>query len=170
MDVTGGRVTEFRIRPIAASDDPAVAAVIRTVMPEFGADGPGFAIHDPEVGAMHGAYDRPGSAYFVVEAGGRVLGGGGVAPLEGGPEGTCELRKMYFLPELRGRGAGRALLQRCLEAAAGLGYRSCYLETLTGMEAAQRLYRALGFTPLPGPMGATGHHGCNRWFLKAPLP
>jgi len=163
-------VTGFRIRAIVAADDPAVAAVIRAVMPEFGADGPGFALHDPEVGAMHAAYDRPGAAYFVVEEAGRVLGGGGVAPLEGGPEGTCELRKMYFLPELRGRGAGAALLRHCLEVAAELGFHSCYLETLTGMDAAQRLYRKLGFQPLAGPLGATGHHGCNRWFLKSPLP
>ena len=36
----------FTIRPIEARDDDAVAAIIRAVMPEFGADGPGFAIHD----------------------------------------------------------------------------------------------------------------------------
>src|SRR5574340_207378 len=46
----------FNIRPIEARDDAAVASIIRTVMPEFGADGPGFAIHDTEVGTMHAAY------------------------------------------------------------------------------------------------------------------
>ena len=92
----------FTIRPIEARDDAAVAAIIRTVMPEFGADGPGFAIHDAEVGAMHAAYAKPERAYFVVELDGKVCGGGGVAPLEG-EAGTCELRKMYFDRALRGR-------------------------------------------------------------------
>jgi len=75
---------DFLIRPIEPRDDAAVAHVIRTVMPEFGADGPGFAIHDTEVDAMHAAYSQPRSAYFVVESDGTVLGGGGVAPLHGG--------------------------------------------------------------------------------------
>lgn len=157
----------FTIRSITPADDPAVAAVIRAVMPEFGADGPGFALHDPEVGHMSAAYSRPGSAYFVIEEGGRILGAGGIAPLDGGREDTCELRKMYFLPELRGQGMGATLLGHCLSVAQGLGYRRCYLETLTGMDAAQALYRKMGFTPLCGPEGRTGHHGCDRWFARS---
>lgn len=160
-------MSEHRIRPIHPSDDAAVAAVIRSVMPEFGADGPGFAIHDPEVAAMSQAYDRPGAAYFVVEdANGRVAGGAGVAPLDGGPVGVCELRKMYFLPSLRGQGAGAALMAHCLRAAAALGYRQIYLETLHGMDAAQRLYERSGFRRLDAAMGATGHFGCNRFYLR----
>lgn len=154
------------IRPIAHADDAAMAAIIRTVMPEFGACGSGFAINDPEVDWMSRAYATPRSAYFVVQdADGRVLGGGGVAPLEGGDEATCELRKMYFLPEARGRGLGAAMMQQCLEAARGFGFRRCYLETLTGMDAAMRLYERSGFTRIDGPMGATGHGGCNTFYL-----
>jgi putative acetyltransferase len=155
------------IRPIRAEDDDAVAAIIRAVMPEFGASGAGFAIHDPEVGHMSRAYDRAGAAYFVVEdpAARRILGGGGVAPLDGGEPDVCELRKMYFLPEARGRGVGTAMLSTCLEAARRLGYRRCYLETLTGMDAAQKLYARAGFRRIEGAMGSTGHFGCNRFFL-----
>lgn len=155
----------FSLRPITPADDVAMARIIRGVMPEFGADGPGFAIHDPEVDAMSAAYDRPGAAYFVVELDGRVQGGGGVAPLDGGPEGVCELRKMYFLPALRGLGAGAALMQRCLAEARALGFRQVYLETLRGMDAAQKLYERTGFRRLDGPLGATGHFGCNRFYL-----
>ncbi len=154
------------IRPITRGDDPAIAAIIRKVMPEFGASGSGFAINDPEVDWMSRAYAAPRSAYFVVEdASGRVLGGGGVAPLEGGDADTCELRKMYFLPEARGRGAGAALMQRCLAAARGFGFTRCYLETLTGMDAAMRLYARSGFRRIDGPLGATGHGGCNTFYL-----
>ena len=155
----------FAIRPIEARDDAAVAAIIRAVMPEFGADGPGFAIHDAEVDAMHAAYRDSGRAYFVVESDGRVLGGGGVAPLDGEAD-VCELRKMYFMPELRGRGAGDALMRRCLEAARTLGYRRCYLETLTGMDAAQKLYARHGFARIAAAMGATGHFSCDRFFIR----
>lgn len=152
-------------RPIEPRDDTAVAGVIRTVMPEFGADGPGFAIHDPEVDHMSQAYAVPGAAYFVVvDETGKVVGGGGVAALEGGEPGVCELRKMYFLPEARGRGAGEALLRHCLQVANDLGYRTCYLETLTGMDQALKLYGKVGFRPLCAPLGRTGHGGCDRWF------
>lgn len=159
-------MSEFTIRPIEARDDADVANIIRTVMPEFGANGPGFAIHDAEVGAMHGAYSRPRCAYFVVELDGKVVGGGGVAPLENGDPSVCELRKMYFLPVLRGRGAGEALMARCLDAARAIGFRQCYLETLSGMDAAQRLYERTGFSRIPGPMGATGHFSCDKFFIR----
>ena len=156
----------LQIEPIAQADDAQMAAIIRTVMPEFGASGCGFAINDPEVDWMSRAYAGPRSAYFVVRRDGRVLGGGGVAPLEGGDPDTCELRKMYFLPEARGLGAGAAMMERCLEAARALGFRRCYLETLTGMDAAMRLYERSGFRRIDAPMGATGHGGCNTFYLR----
>ena len=159
-------MSDYLIRPIEARDNAAMALIIRTVMPEFGADGPGFAIHDAEVDTMYEAYARPRSAYFVVERDGAVIGGGGVAPLEGGDEGVCELRKMYFLPEARGIGAGSAMMLRCLDAARAHGFRRCYLETLTGMDAAQTLYLASGFRRIDHALGATGHHGCNRFYLR----
>jgi len=158
-------MTEFTIRPITASDDAAMAAVIRTVMPEFGAVGDGFAINDPEVDWLSRAYAEPRCAYFVIERDGRVLGGAGVAPLTGGEPDVCELRKMYFLPEARGAGAGAAMMVKCLDAARQLGFKRCYLETLRGMDAAMRLYERSGFRRIEGPMGATGHGGCNAFYL-----
>lgn len=157
--------TQSVVRPICAADDGAVASIIRAVMPEFGADGPGFALHDPEVDHMSRAYAQPGAAYFVLEEEGRVVGGAGVAALENGPPGICELRKMYFLPSARGRGQGERMMRMCLAKARELGYRSCYLETLTGMDAAMRLYARVGFRPVCAPMGGTGHHGCDKWFI-----
>lgn len=158
-------MSTFEIRPIRADDDAAMAAVIRTVMPEFGATGSGFAISDPEVDWMSRAYAAPRHAYFVLERDGRVLGGAGVAPLAGGDADVCELRKMYFLPEARGSGAGAAMMARCLDAARGFGFTRCYLETLTGMDAAMRLYEHSGFRRIDAAMGATGHGGCNRFYL-----
>ena len=156
---------ELIFRPIRPQDDAAVAAIIRAVMPEFGADGHGFAIHDAEVGRMAEAYAAPGAAYFVVEdERGRVMGGGGFAKLEGGEDGVCELKKMYFLPQARGTGMGERLLRFLIEAARKVGHRTMYLETLTGMDAAMKLYAKMGFKPLCKPMGSTGHTGCDRWY------
>ena len=156
----------FVMRPIRSTDAAAVADIIRSVMPEFGADGPGFAIHDAEVAAMSAHYALPGHVYYVIERAGRVIGGAGIAPLNGAGDGVCELRKMYFLPEARGIGAGAAMMQICLESARALGYRQCYLETLTGMDSAQKLYERSGFARIPQAMGATGHFGCNRFYLR----
>jgi putative acetyltransferase len=161
-------ITNPVIRPIRKGDNAAIAAVIRVVMPEFGACGPGFAINDAEVDAMFEAYQGARSRYFVIDSDAQVLGGGGIAPLaNAAPEysDTCELRKMYYRPEIRGRGLGRRLLAQCLASGRELGYRRCYLETLTGMDAAQHLYRSFGFAPLCNPLGSTGHFSCDRYFL-----
>ena len=32
--------------------------------------------------------------------------------------------------------------------------------------AAQKLYERTGFARIDGPMGATGHFGCNRFYLR----
>ena len=158
-------MAEPLLRPIEARDDAAVAAIIREVMPAFGACGAGFAISDREVDAMSAAYAAPRSAYFVVEEGGRVIGGAGIAPLDGGDADTCELRKMYYLPAARGRGLGERVLRLCLDQARAFGFRRCYLETLTGMDAAMKLYERAGFRKLPGPLGDTGHYSCDRHYL-----
>ena len=156
----------FALRPIEAADDAAMASIIRLVMPEFGATGCGFAINDPEVDWISRAYAELRHAYFVVEHDGVVLGGGGIAPLSGGDADTCELRKMYFLPQARGIGAGAMMMARCLDAARAAGFARCYLETLTGMDAAMRLYERSGFRRIDGPLGATGHGGCDTFYLR----
>ena len=156
---------EVSVRLIEARDDARMAEIIRTVMPEFGASGAGFAINDPEVDWMSRSYAQPRSAYWVVERDGIVEGGGGVAPLEGGDADTCELRKMYFLSSLRGLGAGAQVMQLSLDAARAFGFKHCYLETLGGMDAAMRLYERTGFKRIAKPMGNTGHGGCNTFYL-----
>jgi putative acetyltransferase len=153
------------IRLISPGDDAAVAALIRGVMPEFGARGPGFALQDAEVAAMSQSYAAPRAAYFVVEQEGEIVGGAGLAPLAGADFEVCELRKMYFLATARGQGAGTVLLRHCLRAARGFGYQICYLETLRGMDAARHLYEKAGFQALSAPLGATGHFGCDQWLV-----
>src|SRR5712671_4841200 len=146
------------LRPIRASDDRAVAEVIRSVMTEFRCTGPGFAIHDPEVLGISGAYAAPDARYYVVECDGQVVGGGGFARLLGSTaaDAVCELRKMYFRPVARGLGAGRALLLLLLDEMRAAGFRRCYLETTSWMDAARSLYIKAGFRERQGPAGCTG--------------
>lgn len=152
------------IRPICPADNAAMARIIRQVMTEYGAVGEGYSINDPEVDRMYEQYCGADHAFFVIESAGSVVGGAGVAPLRRGGDGVCELRKMYLLPGARGKGLGRQLLQKCLEAARQRGFRTCYLETINRMDRAQRLYLSAGFTPLDGPMGSTGHNACDAWY------
>jgi putative acetyltransferase len=154
------------IRPITLADNPQLAHIIRTVMPEFGASGKGFAIHDTEVNDMYAAYTRPRCAYWVCELMGQVIGGGGVAPLEHGDDDTCELKKMYFLPDGRGRGLGQEVLRACLASATQLGFAFCYLETFHTMTQAMTLYERNGFEKIPGPCGNTGHFACDVFYRK----
>ncbi|MBX2964850.1 MAG: GNAT family N-acetyltransferase [Cyclobacteriaceae bacterium] len=154
------------VRKILPEDNQQVAGIIRTVMPEFGAQGQGFAIHDREVDDMFAAYTQPRCAYFVCEENGKVVGGGGVAPLQGGDANTCELKKMYFLPEGRGKGRGQAVLIECLKAAADMNYTWCYLETFNTMKGAMKLYEKNGFEKISAPCGNTGHFACDVFYKK----
>ncbi len=157
--------SNIQFRPIEPQDNPAMAHVIRIVMTEYGAVGEGYSINDPEVDRMYETYTQKGSHFLVITKAGQVLGGGGIAPLEGGDPSICELKKMYFLSEIRGQGLGRRLVLECLDAARSLGYQKCYLETVERMQRANILYQKLGFRRLDNALGCTGHSSCDAWYV-----
>lgn len=153
-------------RPMRASDNPQVAHIIRTVMPEFGCVGEGYSIDDPEVASMFEAYNGHQSCFYViVNEQDKAIGCGGVAPLAGGDGTICELKKMYFLQEARGHGLGGKLIDLLVREAKRLGFQQCYLETVTRMESANALYKKRGFKLLEGHMGSTGHSGCDSFYV-----
>lgn len=156
---------EFAIRKIKKADNLQVSRIIRSVMTEFGAVGEGYSINDPEVDDMFSNYRSPRAGYLVVVQDEKIYGGGGLAPLVGGDETVCELRKMFFLPQLRGIGMGRRLLAKLIEEARKSGFNACYIETLERMKAANSLYKQFGFKPLKKSMGNTGHSACNARYL-----
>ena len=135
----------YRIRPITKEDNSALANIIRSVLIELGVPKVGTAYADASLDQMFETYQAERSAYFVIEENGQVIGGGGIAPLENYTGNVCELQKMYFLPVARGRKIGTALIDYCLKVAKDYGYEGCYLETMSYMEAAQRLYKKYGF-------------------------
>ncbi|OLQ72334.1 hypothetical protein BIT28_11670 [Photobacterium proteolyticum] len=156
----------YEIRQLNPLDNAAVAAVIRRVSAEYGLTADkGYGVADPTLDTMSEVYQHDGSRYWVIEHNNRILGGGGVAPLAG-EDKICELQKMYFLPELRGRGLARKLAVTALRFAREQGYQGCYLETTANLTEAIALYQSLGFVKISHPMGNTGHDACEVRMLK----
>lgn len=153
----------FSVRRIRKTDNPELGRIIRLVMSEFRELG---GLADPEIDAMAEAYRRPGSEYFVLIRDGRLYGGAGIAPLGTKSGKVCELRKMYLLPELRGLGLGKRLVETCLVAARKKGYDICYLETLTGMDRARALYESMGFRQRKDQRSGACESRCNTWYEK----
>ena len=158
---------QYTIRRIQSEDNLKVSSIIRKTMTEYEVTGVGSSIHDSEVDAMFEAYNNDRSAFFVISRGEEVLGCGGIGPLKGEEKTICELRKMYFLPELRGLGLGKKLVLQCLEAARKLGYQKCYLETVDRMWQANLLYQKMGFEKLDRQIGCTGHSACDTTYIRS---
>jgi len=155
------------IREIQSGDNEQIANVIRQVFISDDYPKTGTAFADKQLDFMFETYDKPKSIYLVVEVEGKIVGGAGVSQLDNSEENICELQKMYFLQEVRGKGIGFKMIQKCLTKAKEFGYEKCYLETLPEMLAAQSLYKKVGFEYLCQPMGGTGHTSCPVWMIKS---
>ena len=154
------------IREIQKGDNVQIANVIREVFISDDYPKTGTAFADSQLDFMFEAYDKPRSTYFVVEENGKIIGGAGISQLESSKENICELQKMYFLKEARGKGLGLQMIEKCLAIATEFGYSNCYLETLPEMLVAQSLYKKVGFEYLCTPLGNTGHTTCPVWMIK----
>jgi putative acetyltransferase len=154
------------IREIEVQDNPKIAKAIRSVLIEMGVPKVGTAYEDTALDCMFETYDTPKKAYFVLENDNEIIGGAGISPLDNYEGNVCELQKMYFMPEARGKGFGTDMMEKCLAFAKQVGFDQCYLETMPYMHDAQKLYKKVGFQPLSEPMGNTGHYSCTVWMLK----
>ena len=154
------------IRPILKKDNPHIASVIRKVLIDLGVPKIGTAYADVALDSLYEAYQKPKAVYFVIDLNGKIIGGGGISQLDNCEENICELQKMYFTPEIRGTGFAEKIIEMCLTFAKTQGFDICYLETLSFMTAAQKLYKRIGFENIDGPMGNTGHSSCEVWMTK----
>lgn len=154
------------IRPILKKDNKQIASVIRNVLVDLGVPKVGTAYADKTLDSLYEVYQKPRAIYFVIEMNSKIIGGGGVSQLDNSEQNICELQKMYFLPEARGKGLGKEMIAICLSKAKGFMFEKCYLETMTYMKAAQRLYKKNGFEYIDGPIGDTGHYSCPVHMLK----
>jgi putative acetyltransferase len=157
----------FQISAIQPGHDEALYQVIRNVLIEIGENKEGTVFVDESIKKLSHHFHGKGKGYYVVKANHKVLGGCGIAPLDGAPSSTyCELQRMFLLPEGRGSGAARELMKRCLAFAKAEGYTHCYIETMESMARAVSLYKSFGFEAIEKPLGNTGHHACKHRMLK----
>ena len=154
------------IRTIQAADNQALAVIVRNALAEFGANKPGTVYYDATTDALYELFRQQGSIYYVAEENGTLLGGAGIYPSPGLPADTCELVKMYLSPAARGKGIGKLLIEKALAFATEAGYRNVYIETMPELRKAMSVYEKFGFIYLDGPLGNTGHYGCDIWMLK----
>ncbi len=156
----------FKLRSIQPDDNPVLAQIVRNTLAEFGANHPGTVYYDPTTDALYELFQTEGAGYFVAFIDDKIVGGAGIYPTDGLPADTCELVKMYLLPEARGMGLGKTLIEQSLAFAKENGYTQVYLETMPELKKALTVYEKFGFEYLNGPMGNSGHTGCNLWMLK----
>ncbi|HTE31555.1 MAG TPA: GNAT family N-acetyltransferase [Chryseolinea sp.] len=157
---------DILIRPIRAMDNRDLAVIIRNTLTEFGANHLGTVYYDPTTDALYELFRQERSVYYVAEANGKLVGGAGIFPTEGLPADTCELVKMYLLPEARGTGLGRRLIEMSLAYAKEAGFKKVYLESMPELQQALKVYEKFGFEYLKGPLGNSGHNGCSLWMMK----
>jgi putative acetyltransferase len=154
------------IRNITVNDNPHLATLIRTTIDEFNIPRVGTAYSDPETDHLYEVFQTPGSTYFIAEEDGVVLGGCGILPTAGLPEGCAELVRYFLSHAARGKGIGKILMDKTIEAAKDLGYKQLYLESFPDFSKAVSIYEKVGFKSLDRAMGNTGHHACTVWMLK----
>ena len=74
---------QMEIRHIEQRDNTALAEVVRDVLVEMGVPKTGTAYEDKELDAMYEAYLAPRSAYYVLDDGGTIIGGGRYCSVKG---------------------------------------------------------------------------------------
>lgn len=104
---------------------------------------------------LPGVYSPPRGRLLLASEKGETVG---CIALRSLTELACEMKRLFVRPAFHGRGIGKMLAERVVREAKMIGYASMKLDTLPSMDAARRLYEALGFvripayydTPLPG--------------------
>ena len=101
----------------------------------------------PDIDNVRAHYFENNGMFLVLMNDGRVVGSGAIRHLD---DDTCELKRMFFLKDYRGRGLGKKLLQMLLAFAREAGYRRVRLDTLDAQKQAQalKLYNRHGFYPI----------------------
>ena len=153
-------------RIIEKKDNEILSALIKKVFEEFGIDFPGTVYTDPTTDALYELFQTPGSVYWIAEEHGVLLGGCGIYPTSGLPEGYAELVKLYLSADARGKGIGNSLMQKSMESATLAGYTHIYLESFPDLSKAVSLYERNGFTMLEKALGNSGHYACTIWMEK----
>lgn len=138
---------DFQLRPATQNDTHVIVALVYQVLKEYGLE-PAPDTTDRDLYHVEAHYLNNRGDFAVVESEGAIVATVGVAKVD---EHTCELRKMYSLKRVRGRGLGKRLLEHAIDKARELGYRTMVLETAAPLKEAIGLYRKYGFREYKPP-------------------
>lgn len=156
----------MQLREIKATDNKALANIIRTVFDEHNAPREGTVYCDPDLDNLYELFKKEKAVFWVAEENGEILGCCGIYPTEGLPENCAELVKFYLAAQARGKGIGKLLMDKSVASAIRFGYTKLYIESLPHYANAVRMYEKAGFKKLKKPLGNSGHTTCNIWMLK----
>ncbi|MFW6358099.1 MAG: GNAT family N-acetyltransferase [Chroococcales cyanobacterium] len=139
---------EFLIRDWESCDRHAAANVIRDVLIEYGLPWqPDEA--DQDVIEVEKFYLNSGGEFWVIEQQGNIIGTGAYYPVKRG-NNAVEIRKMYLLPSVRGKGLGKYLLKELEKAIEANGFQEIWIETASLLKEAVQLYESSGYQPETG--------------------
>ncbi|MEO5890220.1 MAG: GNAT family N-acetyltransferase [Ferruginibacter sp.] len=159
-------MNNITVRPIQEDDNMAMAKIIRNALEEFNANKPGTVYFDETTDHLYELFKTGKGNYHVVVMNDEIAGGAGIYPTAGLEADTVELVKLYLAPTVRGKGLGKLLMEKCLETAKEAGYKKVYIETMPELIVAIPIYEKFGFAYLNGPLGNSGHNGCDIWMIK----
>jgi ribosomal protein S18 acetylase RimI-like enzyme len=94
--------------------------------------------HLPELTSLK----PPQGIIYLLRDEGNIIGMGAIRKLS---DETGEIKRMYIRPLYRGRGYGKQMLNKLLEAGRELGCSTFRLETSKFMTVAQHIYKSAGF-------------------------
>lgn len=139
---------DFLIRDWQLKDRNDAAEVIHSVLSEYGLDWePDGA--DRDVLQVEECYFETGGEFWVVECQNQLVGTAAYYPNERGKD-AVEIRKMYLLPQARGCGLGKYLLQQLEAAIISRGFEQIWIETASVLAGAVKLYERHGYQPATG--------------------
>ena len=132
----------MKVRPATIEDCAAIAGGMKVVVDEgrWLATEAGTALEDLEQ-RFRAAVEWEGSFLFVLEEEGELVGSIGMHPA---PAAGVLSLGMWILPERRGRGGGRLMMEAALAARPPEAHK-IELEVFPDNEAAIALYREFGF-------------------------
>jgi GNAT superfamily N-acetyltransferase len=135
---------QFRDGRVDSGDGGVLEAAMREEVGEMYA---GLDLQSPEMPkAGPDELNPPNGSFLVGYEDGIAICCGGIKRLD---QEACELKRMYVIPEARGRGIARILLAALEERARELGYTIARLDTGPKQPGAQHLYESAGYAAVP---------------------
>jgi putative acetyltransferase len=146
--MVNGEYLDFSIRPWTAGDRIPAGRLIASFLLEYGLPWEPEGA-DRDVVEVERFYIETGGGFWVVHQGDTLVGTAGFYPVSRGDR-AVELRKMYLIPSVRGRGLGTFLLQELEAEIQQRGFHTIWVETASVLQEAVKFYERHHYLPATG--------------------